>query len=73
MTRSTAMILGFGLALSACSSNGGPQRPAIDPALNSGVTSSNGGGTRDLGNTNSTTIGPNGATRSNNNSAGRAY
>ncbi len=72
MIRQTALFLGLGLALCACGASN-PQRPAISPNLDSGVTSSNGGGTRTLGNTNSTTIGPNGGTSSNNNSAGRAY
>lgn len=71
MIRQTAIFLGLGLALAACGNS--PQRPAISPALDSGVTSSNGGGTRTLGNTNSTTLGPNGATSGNNNSTGRAY
>ena len=72
MIRVSAFSLGLGLALCGCGANN-PQHPVISPALDSGVTSSNGGGTRTLGNTNSTAIGPNGGTPSNNNSAGRAY
>ncbi len=43
----------LGLAVCAC----GPQRPAIDPALDSGITSSNGGGTRALGNNPGVSVG----------------
>lgn len=45
MLRTVIVILALGGAVSAC----GPQRPAIDPALQSGVTSSNGGGQRQTG------------------------
>ena len=44
------------LGVSAC----GPQRPAIDPKLESGVTSSNGGGQRQTGAVPDLTIGPRG-------------
>ena len=40
------------------------QRPTIDPRLESGVTSSNGGGQRQTGAVPDLTIGPNGTTRS---------
>ncbi len=46
------------LAVSAC----GEQRPTIDPKLESGVTSSNGGGQRQTGAVPDLTIGPNGTT-----------
>jgi hypothetical protein len=58
------------LAVSAC----GPQRPAIDPRLESGVTSSNGGGQRATGAVPDLTIGPRGATTTGTpTSAGAAY
>lgn len=72
MIRLVVATMAIGLTLSAC----GPQRPAIDPRLESGVTSSNGGGQRATGNVNSVTIGPNGAgtlNRAPTNSAGAAY
>ena len=72
MVRSTLFTAAIGLTLCAC----GPQRPAIDPALESGVTSSNGGGARAAGGTsglNQINIGPNGAQVTPSNQAGRAY
>lgn len=70
MTRSLMITLALGLAVCAC----GPQRPAIDPALESGVTSSNGGGMRQTGAIPSVSVGPNGATTSRvPSSAGAAY
>jgi hypothetical protein len=71
MIRLVVATMAIGLTLSAC----GQQRPAIDPRLESGVTSSNGGGQRATGNVNSVGIGPNGAgvlTRAPN-STGAAY
>ncbi len=60
----------LGLAVCAC----GPQRPAIDPALDSGVTSSNGGGTRALGNNPGVSVGSGVATNPGiPNSRGPAY
>ena len=69
MTRTVVTVILASLALTAC----GPQRPAIDPALESGVTSSNGGGVRATGGLNQIDIGPNGARTSPSNQAGRAY
>lgn len=69
MMRALATTIALGLAVCAC----GPQRPAIDPRLDSGVTSSNGGGQRALGNLNQIDIGPNGARTGPSNQAGRAY
>ncbi len=71
MLRTTALTIALGLTLCAC----GPQRPAIDPALSSGVTSSNGGGVRTTGNVNSTNIGTNGTptTTGGSGQVGRAY
>ena len=58
------------LAVSAC----GDQRPAIDPKLESGVTSSNGGGQRTTGAVPDLTIGPKGATTTSSpSSIGGAY
>ena len=69
MIRTIATTIILGLAVCAC----GPQRPAIDPALESGVTSSNGGGQRATGGINPTNIGPNGTTIGGSNQVGRAY
>ena len=73
MIRSTVITIALGLGLCAC----GQTRPdsPISPNLDSGVTSSNGGGTRTLNNTNSTTVSPGGGglNRSNNNTQGRSY
>ena len=54
--RSVVVAVGFGLLACAC----GEQRPAIDPPLVSGVTSSNGGGQRSTGAIPNFTVGPNG-------------
>lgn len=69
MIRTIAATIVLGLGVCAC----GPQRPAIDPALESGVTSANGGGQRALGNLNQIDIGPNGARQAPSNQVGRAY
>lgn len=69
MIRTVAFTILAALALTAC----GPQRPAIDPALESGVTSSNGGGVRATGGINQIEIGPNGARPTPSNTTGRAY
>ena len=71
MARTYAFILLAGVGLAACSTP--PQGQALSPNLDSGVTSSNGGGTRTLGNTNSQSIGPGGSGTSNNSATGRAY
>ena len=71
MIRTTAVIFLAGLSLCACSTP--PQSQAISPNLDSGITASNGGGTRALGNTNSQQITPGGTVSGNNNSVGRAY
>lgn len=55
MLRTIATTVALGLAVCACAS--GPQRPAIDPKLDSGVTSSNGGGQRATGNTPNVSVG----------------
>lgn len=68
MIRVVATVL-IGLGVCGC----GPQRPAIDPALESGVTSSNGGGVRQTGGLNQISIGPNGAQQTPSNQTGRAY
>ena len=69
MIRTIAATIILGLGVCAC----GPQRPAIDPALESGVTSSNGGGQRALKNLNQIDIGPTGAQSGPSNQTGRAY
>ena len=71
MFRSIAMTLALGVAVCAC----GQQRTAIDPKLDSGVTESNGGGTRALGNNPNIGIGGTGgaARPPSSNSQGPAY
>ena len=72
MIRSLAIVAALGLAVCAC----GPQRPAIDPRLESGVTPSNGGGARVTGGTsglNQISNGPGGAAVTPSDQAGRAY
>ena len=71
MIRTTIVTIALGCALAGCGQV--RQDTPISPALDSGVTSSNGGGTRTLGNVNSTTLGPNGGQTGSNNSQGRAY
>lgn len=63
MIRAIITSVVIGLAVTACSSPP-EQRPAIDPALDSGVTSSNGGGQRATGAIPNLDIGAGGATRS---------
>ena len=70
MLRTIIATTAICLAVSAC----GDQRPAIDPKLESGVTSSNGGGQRATGAVPDLAIGPNGvATTRAPTSAGGAY
>ncbi len=70
--RAIITTVALGLAVSAC--NAPPQRPAIDPALESGVTSSNGGGQRTTGAIPNIDIGSGGAVRTGVPSArGNAY
>jgi hypothetical protein len=70
MIRTIAATVALGLVVCAC----GPQRPAIDPQLESGITSSNGGGTRELGNIPNVAIGPNGEAQTQSpNTRGPAY
>jgi len=70
MIRTIAATVALGLAVCAC----GEQRPAISPRLDSGVTSSNGGGTRALGNSPNISIGGTGAAQPpSSNSRGPAY
>ena len=57
MLRAMITTAAICLAVSAC----GPQRPTIDPKLESGVTSSNGGGQRATGAVPDLAIGPRGA------------
>ena len=71
MIRSTVFAIVLGCSVAAC--GGARSDTPVSPALDSGVTSSNGGGTRTLGNTNSTTLGPNGVQPGTNNTQGRAY
>ncbi len=63
MIRAVITSVVIGLAATACSAPP-EQRPAIDPALESGVTSSNGGGQRTTGAIPNLDIGAGGATRS---------
>ncbi len=58
MLRTVIATAAICLAVTAC----GEQRPAIDPKLESGVTSSNGGGQRTTGAVPDLAIGPRGAT-----------
>jgi len=70
MIRALITTAVFGLTVCAC----GPQRPAIDPRLDSGVTSSNGGGQRATGAVPNFSVGPNGPTTGGvPSSAGAAY
>jgi len=70
MIRALITTIAIGITVSAC----GSQRPAVDTQLNSGVTSSNGGGQRTTGAVPNISVGPNGATRSGvPSSAGTAY
>ena len=70
MLRTIVTTVALGLAVCAC----GPQRSAIDPKLDSGVSSSNGGGTRALGNNPNVGLGGTGASQpASSNSRGAAY
>ena len=70
MVRTIATIVALGLAVCACSQ----QHSAIDPRLDSGVTESNGGGTRALGNNPNIGLGGTGAAQpASSNSRGSAY
>lgn len=62
MIRTLFTIVALGLAVSACGPTQ-PERPAIDTALDSGITSSNGGGQRATGAVPNLDIGPGGAVR----------
>ncbi|MBV8915789.1 MAG: hypothetical protein JOZ05_22470 [Acetobacteraceae bacterium] len=55
----THLVLAAGLGLLVCACSN--QRPAVDPQLNSGITSSNGGGQRATGAIPNFGVGPNGA------------
>ncbi len=63
MIRSLMVATGFGLLVCACNPGGGagPQQGVVSPALDSGVTSSNGGGQRATGGQAGVSIGPGGA------------
>ncbi len=68
MLRTIATTVALGLTLCACNPQGGITDPrvgsgVVSPSLDSGVTSSNGGGTRALGNTPGISVGG-GATQS---------
>ncbi len=70
MLRTIVPTVALGLVVCAC----GPQRSAIDPKLDSGVTESNGGGTRALGNSPNISLGGTGAAQPpSSNSRGPAY
>ena len=71
MLRSLAITLSLGVALCACG-NTTPDT-AVSPQLNSGITSSNGGGVRQTGNVNTQSIGPGGAMPASSASKGSAY
>ena len=75
MIRSAAIAAAMSLALCGCGNTSGPGHPdqAISPRLDSGVTSSNGGGARTLGGTNSINIGPGGTSNTPSNGQGSAY
>ena len=67
MFRTVATTVALGLAVCACNAQGGTTDPkvgkgAISPSLDSGVSSSNGGGARAVGNTPGISVGGNGAT-----------
>ncbi len=71
MIRSLTLTVLLGLAVCACG-NSTPDT-AVSPQLNSGVTSSNGGGQRTTGGLNTQSIGPAGAMPSNSATKGSAY
>lgn len=66
MLRTTITTMALGLAVCACNPQGGVTDPrvgtgVVSPSLDSGITSSNGGGARALGNTPSINLGGAGA------------
>jgi len=70
MIRALITTVAIGITVCAC----GPQRPAIDPQLDSGITSSNGGGQRQTVAVPNISVGPNGTTTGRApSSAGAAY
>ena len=71
MIRSLSLTVVLGLAVCACG-NTTPDT-AISPNLNSGITSSNGGGQRQTGAINTQSIGPAGSTANGSSSKGAAY
>lgn len=79
MLRTIATTVALGLAVCACNPQGGVTDPRVgrgvaSPSLDSGVTSSNGGGARALGNTPGITLGRTGAPEQQApNSRGAAY
>ena len=80
MFRTIATTVALGLAVCACNSQGGITDPRVgggvsSPSLDSGVTSSNGGGTRSLGNNPNVSVGTGAAAepRQAPNSRGPAY
>ena len=79
MLRSIATVIALGLAVCACNPQGGVTDPrvgsgVVSPSLDSGITSSNGGGARALGNTPGINLGGANATQTGApNSRGTAY
>ena len=75
MIRSTAAILVLGIGLGGCGQSSGPGHPdrAISPNLDSGVTSSDGGGQRTLHDLDTQSIGPNGLQHQTSSGQERAY
>jgi hypothetical protein len=71
MLRSITITILLGLAVCACGHTGAGT--ATSPELNSGVTSSNGGGVRQTGGLNTQSIGPAGAQPTSANSKGSSY
>jgi hypothetical protein len=69
MIRSVTVTILLGLAVCAC----GVPDTAVSPQLNSGITSSNGGGQRQTGALNTQSIGPAGAMPTSSSSKGAAY
>ena len=72
--RRIILVTGVCLAIAACAGERPGGDPPISARLDSGVTSSNGGGQRVLGGTPDVSSGPAGATvRRSNNAQGAAY
>jgi hypothetical protein len=69
MLRSITVTILLGLAVCAC----GTPDTAISPQLNSGITSSNGGGQRQTGGLATQSIGPAGTMPTSSSSKGSAY